>query len=215
METVKKFQPTISVDIIDSIQKALAEDIATGDVTTDSIVPQHATMSGRIVAKQVGIVAGLEIAQAVYELLDNRVYFVAKASEGEHVENRQELAHVFGPARAYSPANARRSIFLQTLSGTATVTARFVQALHGTRARLLDTRKTIPGLRRADSESAGTPADHRRFLRTPSPRASHSTPSRALRGCSASEEGCGTRNGNSTCSHQVWGFEDSSVVSLK
>jgi len=82
------------------IKTALEEDIGTGDVTTNTIVPAGATLRGRIVAKQDGIVAGLDIAKQVFLTLDERVKFVAKADDGSKVTRRDVLAEVGGPARA-------------------------------------------------------------------------------------------------------------------
>lgn len=107
MEAILAQKSTLSQDVLDCIQRALDEDIGSGDVTTDSIVPLQALMCGKIVAKQAGIVGGLDIAQAVYELLDDRVNFQVEAGEGERVANRRELAQVSGPAWCYSPVNAQ------------------------------------------------------------------------------------------------------------
>ena len=87
-------------DILDAIRRALAEDVGTGDVTTNSIVPPDATMRGRIVAKQEGVVAGLDVAHAVYRMVDERVVFTADVAEGARVARGQTLALVSGPARA-------------------------------------------------------------------------------------------------------------------
>lgn len=140
----------LSPDIFQAIQRALAEDIGPGDVTTDSIVPADATMEGQIIAKQSGIVAGLDIAAAVYQILDNRVYFEAQVAEGDRVTNRQGLASVAGPARALLTGERTALNFLGRMSGIATLTRRFVDAVEGTHAVILDTRKTVPGLRTFD-----------------------------------------------------------------
>jgi len=84
-------QAVLPVEIIDSIRGALAEDIGSGDVTTDSIVPANASLRGRIVAKQDGVVAGLDIAAAVWRELDERVSFSAPVSDGARVGNRTVL----------------------------------------------------------------------------------------------------------------------------
>ncbi len=137
-------------EIIDCIRHALGEDIGTGDVTTNSIVPAAAAMSGRIIAKQVGIVAGLDIARATCLMLDRQVSFVATVAEGGRVNNRQVLATVSGPARALLTAERTALNFLGRMSGIATLTRQFVDAVAGTRAIILDTRKTAPGLRVVD-----------------------------------------------------------------
>jgi len=137
-------------DVIECIRRAMAEDIGPGDVTTDSIVPPQATMRGKIIAKQAGIVAGLDVARAVYKLLDDRVDFVANAAEGEQVENQRVLAQVTGPARALLTAERIALNFLGRMSGIATLTCLYVGAVNGTNAAIFDTRKTVPGLRTLD-----------------------------------------------------------------
>jgi nicotinate-nucleotide pyrophosphorylase (carboxylating) len=136
--------------IIDSIRRALEEDIRSGDVTTDSIVPENASLRGRIIAKQDGIVAGLQVAAAVWHELDQRVNFTGKIDDGSRVENRTVLAEVVGPARALLTGERTAMNFLGRMSGIATLTREFVDAVAGTHATILDTRKTAPGLRLAD-----------------------------------------------------------------
>ena len=136
--------------IIDSIRRALAEDIGSGDVTTDSIVPSDAWLRGRIVAKQKGVVAGLEVAESVWHVLNELVTFTPKVADGARVENRTELAIVAGPARDLLTGERTALNFLGRMSGIATLTREFVDAVAGTKAIILDTRKTVPGLRLAD-----------------------------------------------------------------
>jgi nicotinate-nucleotide pyrophosphorylase (carboxylating) len=140
----------LSPEILTRIQTALAEDIGTGDVTTNSIVPQDASMKGRIIAKQAGILAGLDVAKLVYQTFDKRVVFETWVEEGAQVENRQLVARVSGPARSLLTAERTALNFLGRISGIATLTSQFVAAVAGTRAVILDTRKTVPGLRELD-----------------------------------------------------------------
>lgn len=137
-------------EIIACIERALKEDIGPGDATTNSIFAPNVMMSGRIIAKQAGVVAGLDVAWATFELLDARVRFTACTAEGGQVENRQTLAEVEGPARALLTAERTALNFLGRMSGIATLTRRFVNAVSGTKAVILDTRKTAPGLRAVD-----------------------------------------------------------------
>jgi nicotinate-nucleotide pyrophosphorylase (carboxylating) len=132
------------------IKTALEEDIGTGDVTTNTIVPAGASLRGRIVAKQDGIVAGLDVARLVLLTLDERVSFVAKATDGSRVTRRDVLAEVEGPARALLTGERTALNFLGRMSGIATLTRKFVDAIAGTQATILDTRKTAPGLRITD-----------------------------------------------------------------
>src|SRR5664279_5508040 len=107
-------------------------------------------MHGQIIAKESGIVAGLDVAQAVYAAFDPTVAFTAKVDEGACVENRQVLATVFGSARSLLTAERTALDFLGRMSGIATLTRRFVDTVAGTKAVILDTRKTAPGLRMVD-----------------------------------------------------------------
>lgn len=142
--------PSLHPDVLDAIRRALAEDIGPGDVTTNSIVPPDAVMRGRIIAKQDGVVAGLDVAQAVYRMVDERITFTALVAEGARVINRQILALVSGPARGLLTAERTALNFLGRMSGIATLTRQFVDAVAGTGATILDTRKTAPGLRMVD-----------------------------------------------------------------
>ena len=87
-------------EILSSVEQALAEDIGSGDVTTNSIVPAEATLEGTMVAKQFGVAAGLSIAQLVFQVLDKRVNFSPRTSDSESVKAGQILAAIRGPARA-------------------------------------------------------------------------------------------------------------------
>jgi nicotinate-nucleotide pyrophosphorylase (carboxylating) len=137
-------------EILECIRRALAEDIGPGDVTTDSIVPADAAMQGQIIAKQDGIAAGLDVAAAVYRMLDDKVIFESSVAEGSQVSNRQRLAYVAGPARVLLTGERTALNFLGRISGIATLTRQFVDAVSGTNAVILDTRKTVPGLRLLD-----------------------------------------------------------------
>jgi nicotinate-nucleotide pyrophosphorylase (carboxylating) len=140
----------LSPAILDAIRRALAEDLGSGDVTTDSIVPRQAEMRGQIIAKESGIIAGLDVAQAVYLTIDPGVQFAAQVPEGARVGDRQVLAEVNGSARSLLSAERTALNFLGRISGIATLTRSFVEAVAGTKAVILDTRKTAPGLRALD-----------------------------------------------------------------
>jgi nicotinate-nucleotide pyrophosphorylase (carboxylating) len=141
---------TATNDIIETIRHALAEDIGVGDVTTQSIVPANATMRGHIIAKQAGIVAGLDIAKKVYLELDPKVEFQSNVDEGSLVQEHQILSVISGYARSLLTAERTALNFLGRMSGIATLTHQFVEAVAGTKAVILDTRKTVPGLRTFD-----------------------------------------------------------------
>jgi len=137
-------------DILETIQRALAEDIGPGDATTDSIIPANAIMRGQIIAKQDGVIAGLDVATAVYDAVDGEIDFQPCVDEGARVTNRQVLALVSGRTRSLLTAERTALNFLGRMSGIATLTRQFVDAVAGTKAVILDTRKTVPGLRMAD-----------------------------------------------------------------
>jgi nicotinate-nucleotide pyrophosphorylase (carboxylating) len=145
-----KMTQTLPPDILECIRRALAEDIGSGDVTTNSIIPAEETMHGRIIAKQEGVVAGLDVALAVYEQVDAEVIFRSRVEEGASVSRGQVLALVSGRARSLLTAERTALNFLGRMSGIATLTRRFVDAVAGTHAVVLDTRKTAPGLRLVD-----------------------------------------------------------------
>ena len=141
---------TLDPRILVIIRQALDEDIGNGDVTSNSIVPADAQMAGQIIAKQAGVIAGLDVAQVAYDLFNTRVSFQARVEEGEAVENRQVVAVVSGLARSLLTVERTALNFLGRMSGIATLTRRFVEAVSGTQAIILDTRKTSPGLRLVD-----------------------------------------------------------------
>lgn len=145
-------EPEISLapEILSSIERALREDIGPGDVTTDSIVPADARLAGVIIAKDAGVIAGLRVAESVFRLLDQRLSFVSRASDGDLVSSGQTVAEISGPGRAILTGERTALNFLGRMSGIATRTRAFVDAVQGTNARILDTRKTAPNLRAAD-----------------------------------------------------------------
>lgn len=137
-------------EVDEVIERALAEDVGSGDVTSNSIIPAEARMNGQIIAKQKGVIAGLDVAEAVYRTFDMRTEFTTLVEEGSCVENRQVLAKVSGFARSLLTSERTALNFLGRMSGIATLTRQFVDAVAGTKAVILDTRKTAPGLRMVD-----------------------------------------------------------------
>lgn len=129
------------------VREALAEDIGAGDITTLATVPAEAHAEAQIVAKARGVIAGLPVAQRVFHHLDPAVEFRAAVTEGATVRPGETIARVFGRAHPMLTGERVALNFLQHLSGIATRTARFVALVQGTRARITDTRKTVPGLR--------------------------------------------------------------------
>jgi nicotinate-nucleotide pyrophosphorylase (carboxylating) len=147
----------------DLIQRALAEDIGEGDVTSRAVVPEGSRASGTIVAKAEGVVAGLPVAEAVFEAVDGGLELEGHAIDGDRVRPGSELLSVRGDARAILAAERVALNLLGRLSGIATLTARYVAAIEGTHARILDTRKTTPGMRALEKAAvvAGGGSSHR------------------------------------------------------
>jgi len=129
------------------VRRFLEEDIGSGDITTAWTVPAGKTASGWIVAREACVVAGLPIAAAVFAELDAGVVAEAQADDGTHVERATRLMRLVGPAAPILSGERLALNLLQRLSGVATATRRYVDAVAGTRASVSDTRKTTPGLR--------------------------------------------------------------------
>jgi len=141
---------TLHPDITAAIARALSEDVGTGDVTSTAIIPEHTTMQGRLIAKQPGIMVGFDVAQAVCAQVDQRIDLRPHVAEGARVDPPQVVAEIDGPARSLLTAERTLLNFVGRMSGIATLTDQYVAAVAGTRARILDTRKTAPGLRMCD-----------------------------------------------------------------
>lgn len=133
------------------IQRALDEDAGDkGDVTTLATIPADLHYTGTMIAKAEGVVAGLVVARQSFLQVDPTVQFTALVEDGAHVTPGTQIAKVVGPARSLLTGERIALNFLQRMSGIATATSRYVAAVAGTRARILDTRKTVPGLRLLD-----------------------------------------------------------------
>jgi nicotinate-nucleotide pyrophosphorylase (carboxylating) len=131
-----------------AITAAFAEDLGlAGDLTTDAILGATWTASGVIAAREAGVVAGLAVAKAVFQYLDPAITFTARSAEGADVAAGTVVAELAGNARAMLSAERIALNFLGRMSGIATLTRTFVDAVAGTRAQIVDTRKTTPGLR--------------------------------------------------------------------
>jgi quinolinate synthase len=135
------------------IQRALAEDLGDGppgDATSQATLAPDAVLHGRIVAKTAGVIAGLPVAQAVFQQVDPRIQFAPRVADGQAVVPGELVAEVTGSARGLLSAERTALNFLQRMSGIATLTSAFVDAVACTRATVLDTRKTAPGHRVLD-----------------------------------------------------------------
>jgi len=148
------------------IDLALAEDIGSGDVTSNYFVPKDREARGMIVAKADGVIAGVEIAEEVFRRIDEKTMVKVLLESGTHVSNRAYVMEVKGKARSLLTAERVALNFLQRLSGVATKTRQFVELTEGTGARILDTRKTTPGWRALEKGAvvAGGGTNHRMGL---------------------------------------------------
>ncbi len=139
-----------------AIDAALREDMPEGDVTSESIIPANARSEAFFLAKEDGVLAGLPVAARVFERIDPSVIFIERFRDGSSFTRSDKLARVKGPTIAMLKGERTALNFLQRLCGVATVTRRFVEAISGTKTRILDTRKTVPGLRLLDKYAVRT-----------------------------------------------------------
>jgi nicotinate-nucleotide pyrophosphorylase (carboxylating) len=148
------------------IALALEEDLGRGDVTSEAIFDAGAAAAGRIIAKEPLVVAGVELARAVFARVDGRIRFEAVVADGQALAPGEPVALVAGPTRGLLAAERTALNFLQRLSGIATLTRSFVDQVAGTSAVVCDTRKTAPGWRALDKAAvrAGGGANHRADL---------------------------------------------------
>lgn len=137
----------LTLDLDDLIRHALKEDIHTGDLTTLACVPDRRTATARLVAKEPFVLAGIEVAGRVFTLLDPQVSYVCQYADGSQVAKGAEIARISGDASSLLQSERVALNLLQRLCGIASLTARYVAAVAGTKARIVDTRKTTPGLR--------------------------------------------------------------------
>ncbi len=138
---------------VELIRRALEEDGAEADITTLSTVPAGAQAHASIIVRQAAVMAGLAVAAETFRTLDPQVVIELLVEDGAVVQPGQQVARVSGPARSLLSAERVALNFLGHFSGIATLTAQCVRAIEGTRARILDTRKTTPGLRALEKEA--------------------------------------------------------------
>ncbi|MGV3652046.1 MAG: carboxylating nicotinate-nucleotide diphosphorylase, partial [Devosia sp.] len=151
----------------DAVMRALAEDLGlAGDLTSQAALPAESRAKAEIVAREAGVVAGLALAAAAFRLIGPGVSFSPALADGDTVLPGGVVARVEGPARLVMSAERVALNFLNRLSGIATLTRRYVDAVGGTGARICDTRKTTPGLRAFEKYAVrcGGGANHRYAL---------------------------------------------------
>ena len=150
----------ITSSIQSTVQRALAEDLGPGDVTTDSLIPPDIRGLGTIVAKVPGVIAGLSVALEVFGQTNPSVETRVLMADGSEVAPGDVVAEVGGSVNGILKGERVALNFLQRLSGIATETSRYVKAVGGTKAHIIDTRKTIPGLRELEKYAVRVGGGH-------------------------------------------------------
>lgn len=147
-------------EIRGAVQAALREDLGSGDVTTLATIPQTARLTVLLRAREPLTVAGLAFAATAFQLCARRIHVKKLVRDGQRVRRGAGLMEISGPARAILSVERVALNYVQRLSGIATLTGQFVAAVHGTRAKILDTRKTTPGWRRFEKYAVACGGGH-------------------------------------------------------
>ncbi len=148
------------------IKAALKEDMPRGDITSESIIPEDSKSEAILLAKEEGILAGVDVARRVFRRIDSSVVFKKILDDGQPFKKRDTLAQIHGPSISLLKGERTALNFVQRMTGIATTTHKFVEALKGTRTKILDTRKTTPGLRSLEKYAVkmGGGVNHRHNL---------------------------------------------------
>jgi len=136
-----------NIEVQKIVEQSLLEDIGTGDITTEYIIPSNLKAKGIIKTSEEGVVAGLDIACLVFKKLDSEINFQSKIKDGEKILPEEILAEITGSAQTILKGERVALNFLQRMSGIATITSKFCQEVKDFPVRIVDTRKTTPGLR--------------------------------------------------------------------
>jgi nicotinate-nucleotide pyrophosphorylase (carboxylating) len=142
-----KIDPILLESLKKIVSDAIHEDVGTGDVTSLTIIPEDLEFSGQIVSRDAILVAGLPFLGVTFEMFDQRINFISNCQEGAYLQEGSILGTLNGPARSLLTIERTALNLLQYLSGIATLTRTYVDKIKGTGSILLDTRKTIPGMR--------------------------------------------------------------------
>jgi nicotinate-nucleotide pyrophosphorylase (carboxylating) len=155
----------LPTDISVTVSRALAEDIGDGDLTA-ALVPECVQAQGRVISREGAVLCGSAWFDEVFRQVDDHIHIHWEVRDGDLIHRDQLLCRLEGPARGLLTGERSALNFLQTLSGTATETHRYAEAVRGTRATILDTRKTLPGLRNAQKYAVrcGGATNHRMGL---------------------------------------------------
>jgi nicotinate-nucleotide pyrophosphorylase (carboxylating) len=145
------------------IEEALKEDIGTGDITTNALIPDEMFSTATMIAKADGIIAGMEVAEAVFRILSPQITWNPLVQDGDKLKKGELLVEMSGPFRALLTGERLALNFLQRMSGIATMTGLFVDQVREFGTKIIDTRKTVPGLRILDKYAvkAGGGENHR------------------------------------------------------
>jgi nicotinate-nucleotide pyrophosphorylase (carboxylating) len=143
-------------ELDEMINKALQEDIGPGDITTVSIIPDSSLAKAKFISKDTGILAGLDVAKRVFELLDETLIWQPAKKDGDRIQNGDVLVEFKASNRAILSGERTALNFVQRMSGIATKTSRYVEAVKDYKTEIIDTRKTVPGLRMLDKYSVKT-----------------------------------------------------------
>jgi nicotinate-nucleotide pyrophosphorylase (carboxylating) len=135
------------------IELALSEDIGSGDLTARTVIPETARATGQMLLKSTGVISGLTVAERVFARVDTKIRWQALVEDGVSLEAGTVIGEIAGPACSVLTAERTALNFVQRLSGVATLTRTFVDAIAGTGARIIDTRKTTPGMRVLDKQA--------------------------------------------------------------
>ncbi len=154
-----------SHDVTENVRRALSEDMGTGDLTA-ALIGAQTPAAARVISREPAVLCGVPWFEEVFRQLDARIRVSWTVADGDRIEPDQVLCRLHGPARPLLSGERTALNFLQLLSGTATLTRRYVDAVAGTGVRILDTRKTIPGLRSAQKYAVrcGGGSNHRMGL---------------------------------------------------
>lgn len=145
------------------IEQALFEDIGFGDITSESLIPEDQLGTAEFIVKESGIISGVDVVKIIFSIVDGQITFEPKVHDGALVQAGVSLGSLHGPVRSILTGERVALNFLQRMSGIATLTHKYVHAVAGTKAKITDTRKTVPGLRVLDKKAVvdGGGVNHR------------------------------------------------------
>ncbi len=145
------------------IEQALFEDVGFGDITSESLIPEDQLGKADLIVKESGIISGIDIVRVIFSIVDGQVTVEPSVQDGSLVEKSVSIAEIHGPTRSMLTGERVALNFLQRMSGIATLTHKYVHAIAGTKAKITDTRKTVPGLRVLDKKAVvdGGGVNHR------------------------------------------------------